>query len=334
MSEEAPEAAAGADGSAPSGLVSLLAPFVPAEDLPARLALLEGERAPALRVNTLRATLAEVRDELLAAGLEARVVPWCPGALQLPPGSLRALQATAAHAEGRLYVQGLSSQLVPLALAPGPGDRVLDLCAAPGSKTSQLAALMGGGAGLHANDRSPQRVHRLRSVLALLGVEGATLTRRAGQSFGRTLPEAFSHVLVDAPCSMEGRLRAGDADARSPTPRGRIRRLAGEQRALLLAGLGACTPGGVVVYATCTLAPEENELVLHKLLRRAGGAVRLEPLPWELPDALPGLSAWNDRGLNPDLVHARRLLPDGEREGFFVARLRKLSTLGGARETP
>jgi 16S rRNA (cytosine1407-C5)-methyltransferase len=318
----------------PAGLVASLAPFVPTEQLSARLALLEGERAPALRVNALRATLPELSDELREAGLEAREVPWCPGALQLPRGSLRALQATAAHAEGRLYVQGLSSQLVPLALAPGPGDRVLDLCAAPGSKTSQLAALMGGGAGLHANDRSPQRVHRLRAVLAQLGVEGATLTRRAGQSFGRTFPEAFSHVLVDAPCSMEGRLRAGDADAQSPTPRGRIRRLAGEQRALLLAGLGACAPGGLVVYATCTLAPEENELVLHKVLRRVGDAVRLEPLPFQVPDALPGLTAWNDRALNPDLVHTRRLLPDGEREGFFVARLRKQLSAGGADEPP
>ena len=309
--------------SPPPGLVAALSPFVPPGDLEAALLLLRGERTPALRVNTLRGDLASVRTELDAEGIPSRLVSEVPGALLLPVGARARLQATAAHAEGRVYLQGLSSQLVPLALAPRAGERVLDLCAAPGSKTSQIAALMGDGQGLLANERSRGRVHRLRAVLEQLGVQGVSISCRPGQSFGRTHPGVFERVLVDAPCSMEGRLRWDDDEAQRPVPAGRIRRLAGEQRALLAAAVSACAPGGVIVYATCTLAPEENELVLHKLLRRHGERVRLEPLPWDLPDALPGLTSWRERTLDPQLVHARRLLPDATREGFFVARLRR-----------
>lgn len=319
-----PDPDSAADPSAPAGLLAALAPFVSAEELPAALARLAGERAVALRVNTLRGDLASVCAELAAVGLSPEPVPWCPGALLLPPGCLRAVQATAAYVEGRVHVQGLSSQLVPLALSPLPGQRVLDLCAAPGSKTSQLAAIMGGGAGLQANDASTARLHRLRAVLSHLGVEEVSLSVRPGQSFGRTHPEAFDCVLADVPCSMEGRLRLHDADAQSPTPRGRIRRLAGEQRALLSSALSACVPGGTVVYSTCTLAPEENELVLNKLLRRRGESVRLVPLPFEVPGALPGITRHGERDLHPDLKLARRILPDEQREGFFVARLMRV----------
>jgi len=312
------------DDPAHAGLVAALAPFLAAEELPARLAQLTGERSTALRVNRLCAESPSVTEELAGAGLQAEPVPWCPDALLLPPGSQRAVQTTDAHAAGKVYVQGLSSQVAPLALAPESGMRVLDLCAAPGSKTSQLAALLGGGDGLHANERSRTRIHRLRSVLNQLGVTGVTLSSRPGQSFGRTHPAAFDAVLVDAPCSMEGRLRIGDPHAADPTPRGRIRRLAGEQRALLSAAVTACAPGGVIVYATCTLAVEENERVLDKLLRRRSDDVQLEALPVDVPDALPGRTVHGERPMHPDLIHARRLLPDATREGFFIARLRRL----------
>lgn len=308
----------------PPALLERLAALAPDGRAATLVAALVAPRDLALRVNTLRTDGPALDAELTAAGLAPRPVPGLPDARLLDRARRAELLALPAWHEGRLHVQDLASQAVPLALLPTAAERVLDLCAAPGSKTSQLAALRGGGAGLHANDRSRTRVFKLRAVLERLGVEGATVSQRPGESFGRSHAGAFDAVLLDAPCSMEGRLGGADGDW-SAWSVGRSRRLAGQQRALLSAACQCLAPGGRLVYATCTLSPEENELVLHKWLRRHGERFALEPLELPLPSAVPGLTRWRERDLHPDLVRARRVLPGPLTEGFFVARLRRLA---------
>ena len=314
----------------PGALRERLATLVAQHELAALADAWSRPRTTTARVNTLRAAADDIARALGAAGLRLAPVAWCPGAFVVerpggdPRDALRALQATQAHARGEVYVQGLSSLAAARVLDPRPGEDVLDLCAAPGSKTTQIAALMRGEGSLVANDRSRARVYKLRAVLASQGCDAfVRVTTRAGEAFGRTHPEAFDRVLVDAPCSMEGRIDLRDPRTWADWSPAKVRRLAHQQEALLLAAIRATCPGGLVVYATCTLGPEEDERVVDRVLRRAAGQVALEPIALEVPGRRPGLVAWGGRAHDPSLALAMRLHPGPTLEGFFVARLRK-----------
>jgi len=290
--------------------------FVPAECLE------EGEpnAAPlSLRLNPLRAPPLETRSELENAGIPLRDEPALPLAFTTT-ASLRAVQACAAWREGRVHVQSLSSIAAALCLDPRPGHSVLDLCAAPGSKTSHIAALMQNSGTLVAVDSSRTRTFRLQELLRLLGARAHCITAH-GERWAHGQREAFDRVLVDAPCSAEGRILAGDAAAAAGWSPGKVRRLASLQKSLLHAAIETLKPGGLLLYSTCTFSPEENELVVERALDRAAGTIALEPLPIAVPHARPALTELRGRRLPACLQLARRVLPPGE--GFFLALLRK-----------
>lgn len=327
-----------ADRVLPAAFVERLPRIVPADALDGVLASFDVERAVGLRANSLRGEPDATWAALADAGVALRIVPGLEHARLASRESLRSIQDTQVHGRGAVFVQGLSSQLAAPALAPGAGERVLDMAAAPGGKSAHLAALMGDDGALLANDRSRPRTYKLRAVLELLGVSCADVSCRPGEGFGASHPGVFDRVLLDAPCSGEARLEGRVPDAtervrkrgrdraglRDGWSLARVRRLAGLQRRLLHAGLDALRPGGQLVYATCTFGPEENEAVLDHVLRRRDDA-RLLPVerpPWSgLQD---GLTTWNERELLPELAGALRVLPDAEREAFFLARVERL----------
>ncbi len=274
----------------------------------------------AIRLNPLRAPPPETITVLRAAGIVLESVEWCD--LAWTTGStVRELQALPAYADGAFHIQSLSSIAVTLALAPLPGESILDLCAAPGSKTSHIAAMTGNSGHLVAVDSSRTRLFRLREVLRLLGATADCLCEH-GERWARRQPEMFDRVLVDAPCSGEGRIHLGDSAAHDGWSMGKVRRLASLQKALLHSAIDALRPGGTLVYSTCTFAPEENELVIQRALDRFEGEIEIVPLPIEIPHARPALTAWENKELHPSIAHARRIFPP--HEGFFIARIRKI----------
>ena len=313
----------------PAALAAHLAEVLPAD----RLAAAQQARRLAVRVNGLRADAARahVVAALATVGVRARPVEWMPDALAVERGAVREIQACPLHAAGAIHIQSLASMAVGHALAPRPGSQVLDMCAAPGSKTSHLAALLGNRGRLVAADASRARLFRLREVLRHLGAEAQVLMERA-ERWGRRAPCGFDSVLVDAPCSAEGRALAGDADAAADWSLRKCRRLASQQKAALHSAIEACVPGGVVVYSTCTLGPQENEAVLARALELYEGRVALEALPVRIPGALPGMLEWRGQAFPPQMALAQRVAPlsaavhpDGPwLEGFFIARLRKV----------
>ncbi|WJW74987.1 RsmB/NOP family class I SAM-dependent RNA methyltransferase [Thiohalobacter sp. IOR34] len=277
----------------------------------------------ACRANPLRGGVEAARAALQAEGLEPQSVDWLPGAFTLPSAQREALSHSKAVAEGAIYIQNLSSMLPPWLLDPQPGEEVLDLAAAPGSKTTQMAGLMQNRGRIAAVEAVRPRFFRLRANLAAQGVEMVQTYLADGSHIWRKTPERFDRVLLDAPCSSEGRIRLDQPASYAHWSPAKIRDMARKQGRLLFSAVQCLKPGGRLLYSTCSFAPEENEAVLDRLLRTFGDA--LEVLPVELPFAnwRPGLAEWQGRAFAPALAGARRILPAGAMEGFFLCLLEK-----------
>jgi NOL1/NOP2/sun family putative RNA methylase len=308
----------------PEAFLDRLRRIVPEADLPAVLESFEAPQAVGLRVETLRAEPSAVADELRGLGLHPEPVEGLPSALWVPASEREAALASAAHADGRVYVQNLASQLPPVLLDPQPGERVLDLCAAPGSKTRQLAALMGDEGEIAAVEVVRARFFKLRANLEAQGATSVRTFHRDGTTVWRHRPEHFDRVLLDAPCSTEGRFRADDPETTRYWHPRKTREMARKQDRLLFSALHSLRPGGTLVYSTCTFAPEENEGAVSRVLERFGEAV--EAVPVEVPEAFPSqepLAEWGRQSFHPGVAHTRRILPGPLSEGFFVAKLVK-----------
>jgi 16S rRNA C967 or C1407 C5-methylase (RsmB/RsmF family) len=214
-------------------------------------------------------------------------------------------------------------------MEPEAGERILDLCAAPGNKTAQLAVALGNRGTVVANDRDINRLKALRRTLDRLGLLNVSVVRYDGAN----MPSAvgtFDRVLVDAPCSCEGTTRKR-ADGWEPEAGGWDDGLEGVQRALLRRGVRLCRPGGLVAYATCTYAPEENEAVVEDVIAdlsdRLDLTLTLESARIDGLVSSPGITEWQGRAFRDGMARAMRIWPhQNDTGGFFVALIRKGET--------
>lgn len=297
--------------------------MVPAERWDAIVQTFASPKPTTFRVNPFKTTPEAVRGELTSRGFRLERVAWYPDAFIVRGGRLRELQETACYRSGAIYVQSLSSMVPPLVLDPRPGETVLDLAAAPGSKTTQMSCLMRGEGRLVANDNNRVRFFKLRANVLQQAARNVELSLRPGELFGHRQAEAFDRVLADVPCSAEGRFDVREPKSYRYWKPAKIREMVRAQKQLLASGIGALRPGGILVYSTCTFAPEENEGVIHWALERFGDLLALEPIPLSFPNVTGGLAEWEGARFHPSLRHARRLLPTQDMEGFFIARLRR-----------
>ncbi|MBI4021391.1 MAG: RsmB/NOP family class I SAM-dependent RNA methyltransferase [Candidatus Aenigmarchaeota archaeon] len=268
----------------------------------------------AFRVNTLKATPAEVADRFQGYGLALRPVEWSPEAFVSVPEAGRTLD----HFLGAIYLQELVSMLPPLVAGVSPRTRtVIDACAAPGSKTTQCAALMANQGLLVANDVDYRRIRALKFNLEKTGAINTIITNKDVRHFPG-LPADV--VLVDAPCSAEGTFRKSPEALATWSTQG-IARHANLQRQLILKGFDLLAPGGTLVYSTCTFAPEENEAVIDYLLRNRPAALESIRLPGFRFS--PPVREWNGRAFDPQVRRAARVWPhENDTGGFFLAKIR------------
>jgi len=277
-----------------------------------------------IRVNSLKAASEQFLDFCKRHDWTAEEVPGIKGAYRLPGGreSPPRFGEFEEFAKGLFYVQDMASLLPALALNPQPGDSVLDLAAAPGSKTTQLAAMMRNQGRILAIDASPERLQSLRANVARLGA--AIVEPRLGDA---SKPEPtwkdFDQVLLDVPCSCEGIIRYKPHKLLEWS----LLEIARRQRSLermALAGYDALKPGGAMVYSTCSLAPEENEGVLQAVL---DGRPSAKIVSLDLPHGIrsrPGLIRWGQDSFDASLRNCARLYPQAnDTIGFFLARVEK-----------
>jgi len=274
-------------------------------------------RRTTLRVNTLKGSATELQAFFRESAVKHERLRWYPDAFILRDLRERDVEGWEAYQQGKIYLQSLSSMIPALALDPKPGEQVLDLTAAPGSKTTQMSALMAGAGRIVANELDPVRAQRLEYNVRLQGCANVQLRVGRGEKLGQEMPEAFDRVLLDAPCSGEGRFIVNEpATSRGWSPR-TVSECSRLQRRLLVSACRALKPSGVLVYSTCTLNLEENERVVQWALHCL--PLEAEAPPLSIPGSWQGIS----RGMDPRLSKAVRLFPDEQREGFFICRLRK-----------
>lgn len=271
-----------------------------------------------VRVNTLKTTRSGIITRLKERNISFREVPWSAEALILEGIPREELGRMDLINDGLLYRQSLSSMLPALILAPRPGERILDMCAAPGSKTTQMAALMNNEGEIVAVEAIRGRFYKLKSVLEQTGAANVAAKLTDARRFRS--PVLFDRILVDAPCSSEGRFKMGDPETYAYWSPRKIREMARKQKGLLLHASRLLKPGGTLVYATCTFAPEENEGVVDWLLRKTGGRVSLEPVDFAGIPAYPPLEGWQGKLFDSRVRNCFRVLPGLGMEGFFIAR--------------
>lgn len=271
-----------------------------------------------IRVNTLKIGVQDFVTRMQAVGWQLDPVPWCETGFWLTREDESVpLGNTAEHLCGLFYIQEASSMLPVTALFAS--DKVkrdgmlLDAAAAPGSKTTQIAALMDNQGMLVANEYSSSRLKVLSANIQRCGVTNVGMTHFDAKVFGQWLPETFDAILLDAPCSGEGTVRKDD-DALRNWSLASIDEIATVQAGLLESAFHALKPGGVLVYSTCTLSEQENQAICQSLLDKFGDALSFDSLGDLFPDA--------DKACTPEgYLHVWPQIFDSE--GFFVARLRK-----------
>jgi len=296
------------------------------EALAGRLVMIYGERQAGEIVRSMTAPKRETYwvNSLKPAAPLAGHEPFdgLPGCFVAPPGDREALMRADATLAGSLYPQNPSSVLATRVLAPEPDEEVLDLAAAPGGKTLQMAALMHNTGRIAAVEPVKARFHRMRANLARCGVSNVQFYQADGRGIGRKVPGRFDRVLLDAPCSSESRIRLDDPSSYAHWKPRKVRECARKQRALIVSAFAALRPGGRLLYCTCSFAPEENELVVAHLLREAPEA---DVVPIALPaaPAVAALESWEGTPLDGRIGLARRIVPDDVWDGFFLCLLRR-----------
>jgi len=263
-------------------------------------AIFEGfskKRYTTLRVNTIKTTRVEFEKRAAQLNVILKPVSWYADAYVLVSPSLRIFSETPLYTQGLCYVQSLSSMLPAIILNPQKGETVLDLCAAPGSKTSQMAAMMENSGEIVANDASHTRLYRLKANLERLGVSNTNIIHSVGQGLWQKYPNYFDKALVDVPCSMIGRISLDDPKTYEHWSKKKVNALYEQQKYLLRSAVSATKPGGSIVYSTCTLSKKENEDVVDWIIKKENGVVILE--------------------------ETKKIFPSELFEGFYIAKLKK-----------
>lgn len=283
-----------------------------------------------IRINSLKTNLDKLSSVLLKDyGIKAEPLKEISGALKILDGR-NLLGKTIEHIIGEYYIQGLSSMIPALILNPTPEDIVLDLCAAPGSKTTELGEMMKNRGTLIANEVQLDRVKMLVYNLDRINLVNTGVIHTKGEWLSKQYADHFDKILVDAPCSGLGIIQK-KREVSNWWSLERAERLGDLQLRLLIAAIKMAKTGGEIVYSTCTLTPEENELILNKVLEK----YPVEVLEIVLPvKSHPAFTNYKGINLNPEISKGRRILPwEADTDGFFIIKLKKTGETNSPEQT-
>ena len=273
-----------------------------------------------IRVNKLKTSKEKLSQTLWKDyNIKAEGIEGIKNALKISEKS-DLLGKTIEHIIGEYYIQGLSSMIPPIILNPKPENVVLDLCAAPGSKTTELAEIMENRGTLVSNEIQLDRVKMLVYNLDRINIVNTGVIHTKGEWLSKHYADHFDKVLVDAPCSGLGIIQK-KGEVNDWWSLERAERLGDLQLKLLIAAIKMTKVGGEIVYSTCTLTPEENELILDRVLEKYPVEVQEIKLP---VNSHPALLDYNGKKINSEISKGRRIFPwEADTDGFFIIKLKK-----------
>ena len=274
-------------------------------------------RYTTMRVNTLKYDINSLKKNLEDNKIEFKSVPWYEDALIISNANENILQSLDLYKNGYIYLQSLSSMIPPLVLEPKENEKILDLTAAPGSKTTQIAALMKNKGYILANELDKIRCEKLKYNINLQGVKICEVINNKGEELGDNYINQFDKVLLDTPCSGEGRFLIEDKKTYENWSTSEVDKLVKLQKELFTSAYKALKPEGILVYSTCTLNKNENEGVLNWAINKYN--LEIEKINMDIKNSLNGIT----KGYNKQLKNAIRVLPNKKQEGFFVVKIIK-----------
>ena len=269
------------------------------------------QRAVTLRANPLKTDADTVRKALAGMGIETEPVSWYGDAMIVKNAREDALTALEMYERGEIYLQSLSSMIPPMFLGAKPGENVLDMAAAPGGKTTQIAAMTGNQAMITACEMNKIRADRLKYNVQRQGATRVTVMNIDSRNMDDLF--SFDRILLDAPCSGSGTVQLGNPRSKGQFNKEFLGRTTKQQEALLLKALRLLRPGCEMIYSTCSVLAQENENIVTRVLKKTNAEVvpldltAFESVP-QLPVSIPGTLC-----VCPDALH----------EGFFVAKIRR-----------
>lgn len=273
-----------------------------------------------IRVNTLKTTIANIKNKLKDT-YTLTEIPWYKYGFFIEKKKDLAIGNTVQHSLGQIYVQEAVSMIPPIILDPKPGDIVLDMCASPGSKTTQLAQIMQNKGLLIANDIKGDRISALGMNVQRCGLTNCIITQMHGQQFGKKGIQ-FDKILVDAPCSATGAIRKSFKTIEMWNP-GMIKRLSNTQKQLIDTAFRLLKPNGTMVYSTCSVEPEENEEVVDFLINKYPDA-KVEDIKLNIKRGDP-ITQLDNKTYSEEVKKTLRIWPqDNDTEGFFITKIKKL----------
>lgn len=308
----------------PSAFLHKLEQIVPSELFDNIVASYSLNKPVAVRRNPLKCNQTEFEQALKNLFIPYQPVDWYPDAVVIDFDDKSRVTHSDFYNHGNCYIQSLSSLIPVIILDPQPGEEILDLCAAPGSKTTQMAGLMQNLGRIAAVEKSKHRFFKLQANLKKQAATCVDTYFKDGSKVWRYCENRFDRVLVDAPCSSEGRFNLNNPESVSYWSPKKVQQMTRLQWPLLQSGFLCLKPGGTLVYSTCTFSPEENEAILHRLLKRFNDSAVIEPIELPMNNTLAGLNHWQESYFLPGVQNAHHILPNELFDGFFVAKITKL----------
>lgn len=276
------------------------------------------------RINYLKTDLVSLRELLRSRHVKFEELNYPKGAFLLK-SEMRQLQETDIYTNGLVYVQNVSSMLPPIILDPKDGEKILDLCGAPGAKTTQLFSLCP-KIELQAIEKNRVRFYKLLTNITQQGMgNDIKLHLIDGIWVRKKFPEYFNKILVDAPCSTEGRFLVEDHKTFKYWKDQKVKEMTSTQKKLMHSAFFALQEGGELVYSTCTISPEENEGIVTWFLDKFHDKIELMPIEIPLENAEKGFKRWDDTRFDPQIELTRRILPNDYMEAFFIAKFKKIA---------
>ena len=270
-------------------------------------------------MNTLLCSVADAKKNILSKGWVLDPIPWCKEGFWIAHPDRRDVGNLLEYHIGEVYVQEAASMIPPLVLKPKPGEIVLDMCASPGSKTTQMAAMMENKGLLVANDYKGDRLQSLGINLQRSVLTNTLITLMHGRKFSTF---QFDKILLDAPCSGTGTIRKSLKTIRIWNAN-MITKLARQQKELIETAFENLKSGGEMVYSTCSVEPEEDEGVVNHLLKKYENAKVMKVALKGLKTS-PAVMEFEGEKYHPDVQHTLRIWPqDNDTEGFFIAKIKK-----------